>query len=160
TDEDEVLDIPEPIVATASTNPPAAAIPTQAPNGSGPQVIPTVAVQDAQPLPTPPVIKNDRTDTILPKNTGGLDLPPPPDKQETPTTAPQPVVAAISDVPPSQEEKRDDAIYVPFLGYIPKSALVAAPDQTEEIVDVSELLGGHTNKPGTERTVVPKDEGP
>src|SRR5262249_48032543 len=137
------------------------AIPTQASNGKGPQVIPTVAVQDAQPLPMPPVIKSEHTETIPPKNTSGLDVPPPPDKQQTPTTTAQPGVAAISDVPPpTQEEKRLGVFFVPSRERVQKGALAPPPNTPEKIGEGADFLGGGTKNPGTEGAGFPKDEGP
>jgi hypothetical protein len=158
TEEDEVIEIPQPVAVATNTNPPAAAIPTQAGNGNGPEVIPTVAVQNAQPLPPPPV-RTEITDAAAPKN-NSLDLPPPPVTKET-ATAPAPTsVTAISEPSAAQNQTRDDVIYIPFFGMLPKSALVAASESTEEPVDIAALLGGQTDKPKSDGIPGPKDVPP
>jgi hypothetical protein len=139
TDEDEVGDIPEP-VATANANSPAAAIPTHAGTGKGPEVIPTVAVQNAQPLPPPPA-RVDNPWSPVPKSTA-LDLPPPPDNKDTATAQVQPNASALL----GPEQVDDDTIDIPFFGAIPKSALGSASVELEEPEDIAAILGGQDGK--------------
>jgi hypothetical protein len=157
TDDDDVIGISEP-VAAANPNLPAAAIPTHPGNSNGPQVIPTVAVQNAQPLPPSPV-RVDNPWTPAPQNTG-LDLPPPPDKKETATAPMQSNVAAVPQSTPMPEPTDDDMLYIPFFGPVPKSALASAPVKTEEPEDIATILNGQGEKGKPDDIPVPKDVPP